>query len=361
MALIIIFLPEKLAMRLALTIIRSRINRSCYSKIFKNTVLMEETINEMTIPVFYSISDDFTPYAAVSLNSLAKFVNPDRDYTVTFLHQGLSKEHEAALKAYEKANLHVEFYEMDDKMLDPIQDRKENFLRGDFFTMSIFYRLFIPDLFPQYDKAVYIDSDTVLNDDIAKLYETDLGDNLLGASNDTSIQFVEKMVRYIKEVLTLDTKKYINSGMLVMNAKAFREEKFLDKFFYLLGKYHFDCIAPDQDYLNEICSGRIKYVDPKWDAMPNDNTPENPHPSLIHYNLFFKPWHFLGIQYEDYFWKNAKETVFYDQLQAELQNTSDDQRDVELHKLDRMLEKLDTTLLDPHNWARVKEAEKVTL
>ena len=95
--------------------------------------------------------------------------------------------------------------------------------------------------------------------------------------------------------------------------------------------------------------------------MPNDNTPENPHPSLIHYNLFFKPWHFSGIQYEDYFWKNAKETVFYDQLQAELQNTSDDQRDVELHKLDRMLEKLDTTLLDPHNWARVKEAEKVTL
>ena len=37
----------------------------------------------MTVPVFYSISDDFTPYAAVSLHSLVKHADPKRDYTVT--------------------------------------------------------------------------------------------------------------------------------------------------------------------------------------------------------------------------------------------------------------------------------------
>lgn len=315
----------------------------------------------MTIPVFYSISDDFTPYAAVSLSSLARFVDPKKDYTVTFLHQGLSKAHEESLASYAKDNLHVEFYEMSDALLKPIQDRKENYLRGDFFTMSIFYRLFIPDLFPQYDKAVYIDSDTVLNDDIAKLYETELGDNLIGACVDSSIQFVPEMLRYISEVLTLDPKKYINSGMLVMNAKAFRDEKFVDKFFSLLGRYHFDCIAPDQDYLNEICSGRIKYVDGRWDAMPNENTEPLANPSLIHYNLFFKPWHFTGIQYEDYFWQDAKDTVYEAELKAELAKTTDEDREIERHKLDHMLGKLDTTLQDPHNWARVKESEQVTL
>lgn len=315
----------------------------------------------MTIPVFYSITDDFTPYAAVSLSSLARFIDPKKDYTVTFLHQGLSKAHEESLASYAKDNLHVEFYEMSDALLKPIQDRKENYLRGDFFTMSIFYRLFIPDLFPQYDKAVYIDSDTVLNDDIAKLYETELGDNLIGACVDSSIQFVPEMLRYISEVLTLDPKKYINSGMLVMNAKAFRDEKFVDKFFSLLGRYHFDCIAPDQDYLNEICSGRIKYVDGRWDAMPNENTEPLANPSLIHYNLFFKPWHFTGIQYEDYFWQDAKDTVYEAELKAELAKTTDEDRDIERYKLDHMLGKLDTTLQDPHNWARVKESEQVTL
>lgn len=33
----------------------------------------------MTIPVFYSISDDFTKYAAVSLYSLIKKANPNTD------------------------------------------------------------------------------------------------------------------------------------------------------------------------------------------------------------------------------------------------------------------------------------------
>ena len=44
----------------------------------------------MTVPVFYSISDDFTKYAAVSLNSLVKHANPETDYTVYFLNQDLS-------------------------------------------------------------------------------------------------------------------------------------------------------------------------------------------------------------------------------------------------------------------------------
>ncbi|TXJ87231.1 hypothetical protein FU655_07970 [Lactobacillus delbrueckii] len=48
-----------------------------------------------------------------------------------------------------------------------MQNKKGNYLRADFFTLSIFYRLFITELFPEYDKAVYIDADTVLNADIA--------------------------------------------------------------------------------------------------------------------------------------------------------------------------------------------------
>lgn len=315
----------------------------------------------MTIPVFYSISDDFTKYAAVSLHSLVKNANPENDYTVYFLNQDLSDEHKADLTALGSDNVHVKFFHIDDELVKPIQNRKENYLRADFFTMSIFYRLFIPELFPQYDKAIYIDSDTVLNDDIAKLYNTELGDYLFGACTDASIQYVDKMLKYIHNVLALDPKKYINSGMLVMNSQAFRDKHFIDKFYDLLEKYHFDCIAPDQDYLNEIGDTSILHLDPRWDAMPNDNTPEIKDLGLIHYNLFFKPWHFTGIQYEKYFWDNAKETKFYDELKAELDNYTDEERTEDRHKLDHMLEKEDKTEKDPNNWARVKERENVSL
>ena len=123
----------------------------------------------MTVPVFYSISDDFTKYAAVSLNSLVKHTSLDTDYTVYFLNQDLSDQHKKDLGDLGSDNVHVKFFHIDDDLVKPIQNRKENFLRADFFTMSIFYRLFIPELFTQYDKAIYIDSDTVVNDAIIYL------------------------------------------------------------------------------------------------------------------------------------------------------------------------------------------------
>ncbi|MDF7683445.1 glycosyltransferase family 8 protein [Lactobacillus sp. ESL0679] len=315
----------------------------------------------MTIPVFYSISDDYTKYAAVSLNSLVKHVNPDKDYTVYFLNQDLSATHQQDLRDIGTSNVHIEFFTIDNDVVATIQNRPENYLKADFFTMSIFYRLFISDLFPQYDKAIYIDADTILNDDIAKLYETKLGNNLFAACMDSSIQYVPKMITYIKEVLALDPKKYINSGVLVLNSQAFRDEKFTKHFTALLTKYHFDCIAPDQDYLNEICDGRIFYLDPRWDAMPNENTEPLKNPSLIHYNLFFKPWHFTNIQYEQYFWDSAQETKFYSELKAEFANYTERERERDSHKLDFMLAKEDKTINDPQNWAQVKKQGSVTL
>ena len=43
-----------------------------------------------------------------------------------------------------------------------ITDRIENRLRSDYFTMTIYFRIFIPDMYPEYDKAIYIDSDIVV-------------------------------------------------------------------------------------------------------------------------------------------------------------------------------------------------------
>ncbi|WP_251546488.1 glycosyltransferase family 8 protein [Limosilactobacillus caecicola] len=315
----------------------------------------------MTVPVFYTISDDFTRYAAVSLRSLIDHVNSNEDYVVYFLYQDLSDEHQAALRAMQTENVQVRFQQLSDELLAPIKDRQENYLRADFFTPSIFYRLFIPDLFPQYERVIYLDSDTVVNADIADLYRIDLGDNLFAACQDRSIKEVPEMRQYITDVLDLQIDHYINSGVLVMNAQVFREEHFTEHFFDLFHRYHFNCIAPDQDYLNEMGDGRIKYLPAGWDAMPNENTVPLPDPQLIHYNLFFKPWHFQPVQYGRYFWQAAKQTAFYRELTSELANYGDDQRTADRQKLETMLQKTAKVMQDPNNWARVKQREKVKL
>lgn len=70
---------------------------------------------------------------------------------------------------------------------------------------------------------------------------------------------------------------------------------------------------------------------------------------MIHYNLFFKPWHFNNVQYPDYFWKYAKEPPFYEELRAELDNYTDEERREDRAKLGHMLEKEDSTVVEPNN------------
>lgn len=316
----------------------------------------------MMIPIFYSISDNFTNYAAVSLSSLVDHTSSNHHYTVIFLHQFLSKQHKADLRTFKRTNVQIKFCRIDQHLLQTIQNRKENYLRADFFTPSIFYRLFIPELFPQYDKAIYLDSDTIVNADLANLYKIQLKHQLFAACVDSSIQQVPKMIAYIRQTLALDPKKYINSGVLLLNCRTLRAENFLHHFFKLLTTYHFDCIAPDQDYLNEIGAGRIYYLNKKWDAMPNEKTRPLVNPFLIHYNLFFKPWHFQKVQYAEYFWQNAATTKFYSELKNELTNYTEKQRQADRAKLHHMLHKEDKAVQDPQNWAHIKEEQgSVTL
>lgn len=315
----------------------------------------------MTIPVFYAISDDYTKYAGVSLYSLVKNVAKDKDYTVYFLSQDLSEQHKQDLLDLGSDNVHVKFLKINDEIVAPIENRTENYLRAEFFTMSIFYRLFIPDLFPQYDKAIYIDSDTIVNDDISKLYETELGNNLFAACRDSSIQYFPEMMVYIKQVLALKPENYINTGVLVLNCRAFRDEGFIKHFMKLLNTYHFDCIAPDQDYLNEIGSGRILHLNPAWNAMPNEHTEPLTNPSIVHYNLFFKPWHFKKVQYGDYFWNATKKTKFYSELKSDLDNHNEQMRADDRHKLSHMLNHISVVVKEKNNWANVKKRGPVNL
>ena len=288
------------------------------------------------IPVFFTIDDSYAPFLAVALNSAVKHANPGRCYRAIVLHQGLNQANTEKLKALETDNFKIDISPMqaDFKALD---DRMSNRLRCDYFTLTIYFRLFIPSLFPQYDKGIYIDSDVVLTDDIAKLYDTDIGDNLIGACNDLSIADIPPLVAYTENAVGVKGKEYINSGVLLMNLKAMRECDLEGHFLNLLSTYHFDSIAPDQDYLNAMCNGKIFYLDEAWDAMPNEARPPLEHTGLIHYNLFSKPWCYDGIQYGDEFWRYAEDSGYIDEIKAYKAAYSDQKKKADSDCLDLLI------------------------
>ena len=288
------------------------------------------------IPIFFTIDDAYAPFLGVALNSAVKNSSADRKYKAIVLHQDLSEANIKKLKALESDNFKIELTPMKANF-EALDDRMSNRLRCDYFTLTIYFRLFIPAMFPEYDKGIYIDSDVVLTDDIAKLFDTDIGDNFIGACNDLSIADIPPLVAYTENAVGVKGKEYINSGVLLMNLKKMRECDFEGHFLNLLNTYHFDSIAPDQDYINAMCNGKIYYLDEVWDAMPNEAKPPIKDTKIIHYNLFSKPWCYDNIQYEEFFWKYAEDSGYLDEIKEYKAAYSNEQKKADGECLDLLI------------------------
>lgn len=291
------------------------------------------------IPIFFTIDDTYAPFVTVAIKSIIENASKEYNYRIVILYQDLTIENMNRISKISNEKFKIDFIYMKDEF-KLITNRIENcYVRLDYFTLTIFFRLLIPDMFPEYDKGIYIDSDVVVPGDISELYNTELGNNLLGVCNDISILNIKTFTDYVENAVGVSKYKYFNSGVLLMNLKELRDRGFSNKFFELLDKYHFDCVAPDQDYLNAICKDRVVYLDEAWDAMPAEGRELIKNPKIIHYNLNDKPWQYDNIQYEDYFWKYAKMTDLYDEIVKFKNNYSDEKKKADSEGLNLLLKK----------------------
>ena len=292
--------------------------------------------NKEVLPIFFAADDKYIPFLAVTLQSLVDNSSTDYYYLIKVLYTNISEDHKEKIKKYERENVNIEFVDLNYY----IEEIKDKLYTRDYFSKTTYFRLFIPNLYPQYNKALYLDSDVVLLRDVAELFNTDLGDNLVGAAPDDVIQTIEVFQEYAEKVVGVsDYRNYFNAGVLLMNLDELRKYNFQEKFLYVLGTIKFS-VAQDQDYLNRLCKGRVKLIDKNWNRMPVSNVEvDEKDLKLVHYNLAFKPWHFEDILYKDYFWRYAQKTEFFDEILKIRDNYSDEEKFDDREK-DRQLREL---------------------
>lgn len=292
--------------------------------------------NKNVIPIFFAIDDGYIPFLAVSLQSLIENSKKENFYLIKILYTNISEENQRKIQKFEQENVSIEFVDLNYY----IEKIKDKLYTRDYYSKTTYFRLFIPNLYPQYTKALYLDSDIVVLEDVADLYNTNMENDLVAAAPDDVIQTIKVFQEYAEKVVGVaNYRNYFNAGVLLMNLDELRKFNFQEKFLYSLDKIKFS-VAQDQDYLNRLCKGRVKMVDPNWNRMPIAREKENQGDiKLIHYNLAYKPWHFEDILYKDYFWNYAKKTEFFDTIQKIKDNYSDEERfeDMEKDKALRML------------------------
>ena len=252
--------------------------------------------------------DNYLPYLIVAVKSISIHSSDEYIYDVRVLNTGLTRTNVRKLRHMSFENVVITLVDVE-RAVGGLRDDMAHRLR-DYYSEAIYYRMFIASMYPRLTRAVYIDCDVILLDDIAKLYFTDIGDNVLGAVADESVVDAPEMINYVEKWVGVKKERYFNSGVLLMNLSAFRKHRIAEKFKRLLLGYNFDTVEPDQDYLNFLCKDRIFYLDSGWNKQSRNYQPiESQH--LIHYNLYSKPWHYSGVPYEDLFWDVARRTPYY--------------------------------------------------
>lgn len=269
------------------------------------------------VPIFFSVNDAYSPFLATAIHSIRENASPDFDYTIHILTDDISDRNRSKLSALAARNFSIEFHPLSELLRSiPAVQKLSQHCFGAFSSLTIYFRLFIPDLFPQYDKGIYLDADLVVPGDISRLYQEKLGRKLVGAVADYSIQKIAPFMQYIDEYVGVDHRNYVNSGVLLLNMKRLREVNLSGRFLSWVEKYGLETVAPDQDYLNALCWDGIHYLDPNWNAMPSECLSEMEDPQIIHFNLASKPWLNEQVPYDHLFWKYAAGTGYEDDIKA---------------------------------------------
>ena len=167
-------------------------------------------MNNKPIPIFYACDDNFVKYMIVSLHSMIKHASRERKYCVHVLHTSISEEMQKKMLELENECFTIEF----DDVTDYLESISERLPVRHYYTKSTYFRLFIAEMFPCYDKVIYIDSDTIVKGDISKLYDTEIGDALVGACHEQAMVQVDVYGCYAERVVGVSRHNFFNAGMI---------------------------------------------------------------------------------------------------------------------------------------------------
>ncbi|KAI9080340.1 hypothetical protein K1719_037734 [Acacia pycnantha] len=168
-------------------------------------------------------------------------------------------------------------------------------------------RIYLADMIPSYVKRViYLDSDLVVVDDIAKLWEVDLEGKVVAAPEYCHANFTN----YFTELFWTDAVLsrafegrnpcYFNTGVMIVDVEKWREGNYTQKVERWMEVqkqkriYHLGSLPP----FLLVLAGDIKAVDHRWNqhGLGGDNLEgkcRNLHPgpiSLLHWSGKGKPW-----------------------------------------------------------------------
>ena len=220
---------------------------------------------------------------------------------VVVLGNGWSDKDRSVMKDLENNLVKVEFRGVDGTKFSNVQLKNG-------FPLATAYNVLAPlYLLGDESRAIYMDADMVVTEDLSPLWEKQLV-SPVGAVLDAHIAWMASpsMWRPWKEEGLEPLTPYLNTGLMLLDLDLWRADKLTERTLEYLEKYELPCV--DQDALNLALRGVFDQLHPRYNSMPYHHlkmlryldTVENDavigeaitQPAVIHYHrsFFGKPW-----------------------------------------------------------------------
>lgn len=308
------------------------------------------------VVVVLASNERYVPYLSVVVQSLCEHARSARRYDIVVLTADISRESARALHGQVEALARAAAPARETAgeagaggprfsigFLDMRAALKGWRLRSrNRFGAEAHFRLLAPTLLPGVCKAVYLDADLVVLNDVAGLFDTDVSGRLLAAAHDPDtegqVAGYDPMVRpYLEKIVGLrDLGAYFQSGVLVLNLEELRRRHSISEMVGLALSRSWRW--PDQDILNLLCQGDYTRLDMRWNVLFDWQGLRRAHivgqaskatreayeaarrdPWIVHYaGPDNRPWLYPQADMAGLFWDSASRCPFFEELRRRL-------------------------------------------
>lgn len=290
------------------------------------------TIN---IPIFYEGNDDLIEILATSMCSIC--YNTKSFINFYILDCGICDFNKKQLESLKEKfnNFSIQYIPID---IGQFKD-----LRGytEYNFVDCYSRLLIPELKPEMDRVIYLDSDVLAFSDVKNLWNESLDNYAIAGV----LEHAYYNLKWVKNVKEAPKRGYINGGILIIDCKKWREDKIADKCFEIAKKYNKFIRTPIEDILSTYFQSNYKLLDFKYgyNDLPVEQGIDKKKPMkyitdgkkkkyFVHYTGSCKPWQRIknekGTKIEMFsnFWFFAQMTPFFAGLRNKFLSDNQDSK-----------------------------------
>lgn len=289
------------------------------------------------VPIVYNFSKGYVPPFTICLKSAMRYYSPDKNYDIVILTRELTDEQMGVIASMVEGHDNISV-----RYLNPAPFfRGMKYFMADRLPLEGFFRSASPFILKQYDKLIYMDSDMLVKADLAELYDTDVSGYYLAAvqdlvakaflnMKDKTAYAIDYIYRAKYRMRLRDPYTFFNSGLMLLNCAEIRRDfQWQDMMNFWKG-VDFKC--DDQDMLNSLFQGHVKFLDLSWNLFAKTNeafakvyeeAPEmdyeaylaaREHPKIVHFITEIKPWNVCQGDFVMEFWHLARNTPYYEAL-----------------------------------------------